>query len=117
MIPNYKEIVDLVKKGATIEAQEKIMELREVTMEFQQENIELQKRVKELEEIVSKKQSMKFKSPFYYVDGDDIPHCPRCWEVDHKAVHYPAPLNYTEGPYYNCLQCKISITHPQASSF
>ena len=29
MIPNYKDIVELIKKGATVEAQEKIMELRD----------------------------------------------------------------------------------------
>jgi len=28
MLPRYKDIAELVKKGATVEAQEKIMELR-----------------------------------------------------------------------------------------
>ena len=114
MIPNYKEIIDLVKKGATIEAQEKIMELREAAMELQQENIELQKKVKGLEEIIDKKRSMKFNSPFYYADGDNIPHCPRCWEVDHKAVHFPTPFNSMAGPSHTCPQCETNIIHPRS---
>ncbi len=113
MIPNFKEIIDLVKKGATIEAQEKIMELREATIKLQQENSELLEKVKVLEKIIDKKLSMKFESPFYYANGDNVPHCPRCWEVNHKAIHYPAPFNNVDGPNYTCPQCKTVITHPQ----
>jgi len=46
MIPTYKEIIELIKKGATIEAQEKIMELRESAIELQSENIELKQKSK-----------------------------------------------------------------------
>jgi len=72
MIPTYKEIIELIKKGATIEAQEKIMELRESAIELQSENIELKQKVRDLEEIINKKLSMKFDSPFYYAEGDKI---------------------------------------------
>ena len=113
MIPNYKEIIDLIKKGATIEAQEKIMELRETMIELQQENIELQQKVKHLEEIINKKLLMNFKTPFYYMNGDSIPHCPRCWEVDHKAVHFPTPFNSAAGTSYTCPQCNTNIIHPR----
>ena len=41
MIPKYKDIIDLVKKGSTIEAQEKIMQLREAAMELKEENLTL----------------------------------------------------------------------------
>lgn len=37
--PNYKDIIELIKKGSTIEAQEKIMELREGALALQEENI------------------------------------------------------------------------------
>lgn len=43
-MPSYKDIVDLIKKGATIEAQEKIMELREAAVELQDENISLRQK-------------------------------------------------------------------------
>jgi hypothetical protein len=35
MLPRYKDIVDLLKKGSTMEAQEQIMSLREGALELQ----------------------------------------------------------------------------------
>lgn len=59
-LPRYKEIVELIKKGSTLEAQEQIMELREAALELQEENIELKELVKELEESVSKERKHDF---------------------------------------------------------
>ncbi|MCK5229299.1 MAG: hypothetical protein KAR13_03480 [Desulfobulbaceae bacterium] len=49
MLPRYKDIVDLLKKGSTIEAQEQIMSLREGALELQEENQELKNRIREIE--------------------------------------------------------------------
>jgi len=49
MLPRYKDIVELMKKGSTLEAQEQIMSLREGAIELQEENIELKSKVRELE--------------------------------------------------------------------
>jgi hypothetical protein len=32
LLPNYKDIVELIRKGSTIEAQEEILELRKAAM-------------------------------------------------------------------------------------
>jgi len=50
MLPKYNDIIELIKKGSTIEAQEKILELREAALEIQEENLELRGKVKALEE-------------------------------------------------------------------
>jgi cell division septum initiation protein DivIVA len=55
LLPNYKDIIDLLKKGASIEAQEKIMELREGAIALQEENSKLKERIKELESELNKK--------------------------------------------------------------
>ncbi len=44
-IPNIKEIFDLIKKGATLEAQQKIVELKENMISLQEENIKLKEKV------------------------------------------------------------------------
>jgi hypothetical protein len=46
MLPKYKDIVELLKKGSTIEAQEQIMNLREGALELQEENHELKQKNK-----------------------------------------------------------------------
>lgn len=65
-LPSYKSIIDLIKKGATIEAQEKIMELREAAVELQAENINLKHQVLELQKKVRRLESL---------EGEP---CPRC---------------------------------------
>ena len=49
MLPKYKDIIELLKKGSTLEAQEKIMSLREGALELQEENQELKSKISELE--------------------------------------------------------------------
>ena len=50
MLPKYKDIIELLKKGSTLEAQEQIMSLREGALELQEENQELKSKIHELEE-------------------------------------------------------------------
>ena len=49
MLPRYKDIVELLKKGSTLEAQEQIMCLREGALELQEENQELKRKIHKLE--------------------------------------------------------------------
>jgi len=101
-IPNYKDIIELIKTGATIEAQERIMELRQAALELQEENIRLRNevaglnsRVKELEQ----------------VDGEPCPRCrKRTWIVESSQ---PDPIFGRLGGSqrkYRCTDCGFSET-------
>lgn len=48
-LPDYKTIVDLFKAGMTLEAQEKVMTLREAALELRADNLELKQQVADLE--------------------------------------------------------------------
>jgi uncharacterized protein with PIN domain len=73
-LPNYKDIVELLKKGATIEAQEKIMELREAALALQEENINLKNQVLELQGKVRKLEAF---------EGEPCPKCRKpAWIVE-----------------------------------
>ena len=91
-IPSIKEIFDLIKTGATIEAQEKIMELRESALEFREENLNLKMRVKELEGELNQKRNLKHERGLYWLSGDRVPFCPRCWENAGKLIHLAGPM-------------------------
>jgi hypothetical protein len=85
MLPNYKDIIDLVKKGSTLEAQEKIMELREAAISQQEENIELRQRVKALEEQLALRAKVLWEAPYYWTEEDqkrDGPFCQSCYDKD-----------------------------------
>ena len=103
-IPSYSDIVDLIKKGATIEAQEKIMELRETALRLQEYNITaLKERIKELEQQLSVKKSLSFDNFAYRVEGESSLFCQRCYDVDGKLVR----LIEGESIYgsYHCKAC------------
>ena len=97
MIPSYTEIVDLMKKGMSLEAQEKIMELREAVLSLQEENFTQRSHIETLEKKLTFEASLNFKSPFYFAKDDAAPFCPRCWENDQKAIHLPPPVNIYSG--------------------
>lgn len=99
-LPRYKDIVDLLKKGATIEAQEKIMELREATLDLQEENISLKNQILELQGKVRKLESF---------EGEPCPKCRKpTWKVESSA---PDPQFGDLGGIrrnYLCAECGFS---------
>ena len=105
ILPNYKDIVDLIKKGSSLEAQEKIMELREAAMGLQEENLALRSRVKELEDQISLKQQIQWEKPYYWqIIGDqkDGPFCQKCYDNDRKLMR----LQGGNGGKWFCHTCK-----------
>lgn len=106
-LPTYKDIFELIKKGATVEAQEKIMELREIAIELQEENFALKDHIRTLEEELKLKQQLKFEKTVYWlIDGQDKdgPFCQRCYDVEKKLVRLQ---NY--GSSWFCVACNQSF--------
>jgi hypothetical protein len=105
-IPGYKDIVDLIKKGATFEAQEKIMELREACMTLENEVHTLKKTVRDLEEALRFKEALSFQPPFYFMKDDAHPFCPRCWEKDRRGIHIGPEEHHFPIYFRQCPECK-----------
>jgi hypothetical protein len=103
-IPNYKDIVDLLKKGFTIEAQEKIMELREAAMELQEENLKLRERVNQMEAELKVSKTLKFRDEAYWLDDDTVPFCHVCYDRDRKMIHLHDASPF--GFQWKCPVCK-----------
>jgi hypothetical protein len=114
-LPSYTEIATLIKKGATIEAQEKIMALREACVALQDENHAMREKMKQLEDALRFKDALEFRAPFYYAKDDGTPFCPRCWEKERRAIHV-APERILVGARFRvCPDCdaeyKIGSIH------
>jgi len=104
LLPNYKDIVDLLKKGSTIEAQEKIMELREGALALQEENLNLKGRIQELETDLKKKNEIQWESPFYWTiagDSKEGPFCQKCYDSESKLIR----LQRIEKGNWHCKSC------------
>lgn len=87
ILENAKEIAELVKKLGQIELYRKIVDLENEIGELSRAKNKLESTVEDLKKLLDKKQSLHFKEPFFYVDGDDVPFCPKCWESEEKAIH------------------------------
>lgn len=105
MIPGHSEIMDLVKKGATLEVQEKILELREATLRAQEENLELKAKVALLEEKLQLRNNVVWKKPSYWVDKDG-PFCQKCYDSEQKLIRLQDGTN----DCWSCLECKSYYT-------
>jgi regulator of replication initiation timing len=67
IFPKYGEIIELLKKGATVEAQQKITELRESALELQEENIALKQEISKLQNQLIAQESLKWEQPYYWL--------------------------------------------------
>ncbi|MBU0529431.1 hypothetical protein KKF86_06720 [bacterium] len=88
-LPNYKDIVELIKKGSTLEAQEKIMELREASLELQEENSNLKKENILIKEKLELTKSLKFDGLVYWKNKGsekEGPFCPTCHDSNGKLI-------------------------------
>ena len=106
-LPTYKDIVDLLKKGATVEAQERIMELREAVLELQEENVALKKKIRELEELLKLKGELHFDGAVYWREENANrvgPLCQQCFDTEEKLVRLQ---DYRDGWY--CTKHKQSF--------
>lgn len=104
LFPNYKEILDLIKKGATVQAQEEIMKFREVALTLQEENTKLREKIKELEAKLSEKEKVVWEPPFYWVKEEGAkegPFCQQCYDSETKLIR----LQNAEKGAWRCTTC------------
>ncbi len=107
-IGTIRNISELIKKYNDLELMKQIVALQTEVFDLQMENLALKKQIGGL----SEREKMKRREPhgYYYKDGEEVPHCPRCWENDGKAITLPAPENYVIGPGRICRVCKHQYT-------
>lgn len=107
-LPSYKDIVDLIKKGATVEAQEQIMTLREAALELQEDNLALRERVKTLEEALRTKEQLHYDKNKYWLVNNSVkdgPYCQHCYDANEKLIR----LQEWGDDGWMCFSCKHSV--------
>ena len=112
IISDGKAILDVLKKYKDPELVNNYLEMQERAINAEAAKLELKRRCEELEQALTIKGKLRFEKPFYYMDGDASPFCPRCWESDHRAIHVVFHGETGYGPHYSCPNCKFDITHP-----
>jgi hypothetical protein len=86
-VENVKEVADLIKKFNDIDLNRRILNLENEVLDLSREKRRADERVDELERALRLQKQLTFKAPFYWLEGDDAPYCPGCWESKKLAVH------------------------------
>jgi len=110
-ISTIKNISELIKKYNDLELMKQIIALQTEVFELQTENLALKKQAVERE-----KMHRKEPHGYYYKDGDEVPHCPKCWERDGKAISLPAAEDYMSGRARICRVCQFQYGEGPATS-
>lgn len=111
-------IAELVKKGATLEAQERIVELRGMVVALSEENISLREELIVLREKESQRNSLRYdkEQEVYFMDkaDDKGPYCQHCWDKDRRLAHLRG-FDHWSG-YWHCSVCDKSFGPEKKSS-
>jgi hypothetical protein len=119
IIDTAKDVYDLVKKGTTIDLQERVMQLREEALALQQENNALKVKVSELEKALDIQTNLQWDGKAYLRtpdQGKEGPYCQVCYDSRKQLIRLQrqtSTIDYDESGrptgfyhYYSCLSCK-----------
>lgn len=111
IVDTSKTVYELAKAGATIELQERLMQLRQEALEAQEEILALRGRVKELEAAAAVSQQMEFDGRVYWRVGEDgqrdAAFCPQCLDNEKKMIRVQRNGGSDWGGYWwDCPTCK-----------
>lgn len=84
---SFDEIIKITNAKDNSPLYEKLIQVQRESMELVDEIKKLKDKNDELEDYIKKNQEMKFKEPFYFIEGDDVPYCPVCWQKHDRQMH------------------------------
>jgi ribosomal protein L37AE/L43A len=114
-IPKFSEITELVKKGATLEAQQKILELQTDALKVAQENISLKEKVSKLEDALKVHGKISYEQPSYWIVEGEIksgPFCQCCYDNSKSLIR----LQGNGEGWWECKSCKNTYTDKDYTS-
>lgn len=108
-----KDVVALGGRIQNVELTQKLMELQQQLFDMIDELRKLRSENEDLQGRLDHAAQMSFHAPFWYAAGDEIPHCPTCWESKRVAIHLLGPADTSSGPRYDCKACGAYFIHPR----
>ena len=117
--PIEKEILDLVQRGATAEAEKRIVGLKVTAMAAQLEIKKLKQLVGALERELKLRDSLSFDGQFYWTGAGEVkegPFCTTCYDTEHLMMRLQyrtvEEIDYETGYtrpgtriFYKCNRC------------
>ncbi len=107
-ISRTKELWELIKAGATLDAQERIMELRQAMLDLQEENLALKEELREANQQLAVP-ALVIDRGVYWVqlegDSRDGPFCPLCADGAGKRIRLREAGTFSTPHQWGCDMC------------
>jgi hypothetical protein len=110
-VPNFEDLLELVKQGPTLATRERVLAWRESALKLQEENLLLKQQLKRLESASEVSGKMFYERGLYWLrlsNEDDAeregPFCQTCYDRERKPVRLQ-PNPGPEGGWF-CTVCR-----------
>jgi hypothetical protein len=118
---SVKEIIELAKKGLTVELQQQLMDVQERELELREENLALKEKIKGLETELERKRDLSFEEGKYWLKQENRkegPFCQLCYDSNRKLIRLQEMSLIVDSDeykqevqeYFQCFECKNSYS-------
>ena len=103
-----KKIRKIISNTADRELVKLILDLQKEIFAIESRNLELASELASLKPQLDLPARMhtRLQSDYYFLDGDDVPFCPKCWESHGNAIHLQASVSAAGRTRRECRVCK-----------
>lgn len=109
VVEGVKQLYEFGKRGLTVEAQQKYLDLQEDIINIKSENLDLKTRVQELEKKLAVKEDLHFDGGVYWLgeENKDGPYCQKCYDGQDRLVRLQ-----DRGRQWRCYNCSCVYWKP-----
>jgi len=107
-LSTLRKIRRIISNTADRELVKLILDLQKEVFAIESHNLELASELASLKLQLDLPARMHTRpqSDYYFLDGDDVPFCPKCWESRGNAIHLRAPVSAGGRTRRECRVCK-----------
>lgn len=105
IIDNAKELADLIQKAGNTDLYRRIVELQGEVVSLAGKNVQLETDLATAKSLLAQRAQMQYRDSYYWVAGDEVPFCPKCWEVDRIQTHLSPIKKMASGDERLCHNC------------
>jgi hypothetical protein len=109
-----KKIRKIIRNTTDPELVRLILDLQKEVFAIESHNLELTSELTTLKQQLDLSARMHTRpgSDYYFLEGDDAPFCPKCWESSGNAIHLQAPVSVDGRARRECRVCSETYWEP-----
>jgi hypothetical protein len=109
-----KKIRKIIRNTTDRELVKLILDLQKEVFATESHNLELASELTTLKQQLDLSARMHARpgSDYYFLEGDDAPFCPKCWESSGNAIHLQAPVSVDGRARRECRVCRETYWEP-----